>query len=143
MWIIPVADVMYFKVFYYSNAFPQGGVFINIWIKVIHFMLLFLTFFVDLLPWLTKYFTTKWANKNCHIEVDKGFSYSGNYYMNVFCIVLKTIEMHICNKWLLLMISFFPKLSKIKVCLFRILRLWSPRKILHPELNICSVFMPT
>lgn len=134
---------MSFKVFYYSNVFPLGGVFINIWIKVIHFVLLFLAFFLDLLPWLTKYFTTKWANRNCHIEVDKGFSYLGNYYMNVFfVIVLKTREMHICNKIISKWSASLPNNLKLKPICLEFFRLWSSRKILHHKLTICSVCMP-
>lgn len=80
----------------------------------------FLVFLV-LLSWLTKYFTTKWANRNCHIKVGKGFSYSGNYYRNVFLLFLKPDKSILARNYYSKWLACLP--NNLKVYLLQILQL--------------------
>ena len=96
----------------------------------------FLVFFLDLISWLIKYFSAKWANRNCHIKVDKGISYSGSYYVKCFLLFLKLEKCKLATNYYTKWLASFPNNLKLELIYLEFFRFWSPGKIPHPELNI-------
>lgn len=124
--------MMSLKVFYYNNAFPQGGVFINIWIKVMHLAdIIFLSSWIcfhDLQNTLQQNEPTgiailKQTNNSVILETItwmwRRFCYFYSYNLrNTY------LKQNYYSKWLVCL----PNNLKLKLILSKFFRLWSPGK---------------